>query len=511
MKSIRLPLLALSLFGLSFATAPAPVALDFEALAQQKLKQRGMQDATPDTFTFEDYCNRDFVHLEVGLFDLYMDRAAFAEKTDAKRMFAVGSSLASMQVDWLDWTDPGGAQYGEEAKIAADLAKYLKTASPGSIGIGGPITGEGGDGAPEAIDLWTRLKIKDTRLAGFRKFAQFMQTNGGLGLEREALREPIVLYPDRGEYVELIALAGWARPEARDRMWHPSVYSWTNFYVNQWRFVSMAYGPANPTDSTYRNGMPMEARTPTGLQQQICQLGALGMLDNYFGGRIPPLVAGGLSVNLVVAQFGECNTRVDGDLRERRKDARAVFVPGGLSEGGVLPPNLADSRWREFHGKHHFLKKLAESQKEGAEAVKRSERKDKVRYFELIADDEVKKDVTEAPMLGSNAAGLGGLGQEFFGDRLEFARSYSSGFLYWLREKGGGRKSAESKSKFAGLLKTFAHAEAPDTGGILANEDNGPSFEEIFAGHYDKPLSEPQLKPKESLEGAFLHWLPKGK
>ncbi len=502
------------------AASAAPVlaqgpdgGLDWQALADESLRRRGMSGRTPDTFTFDEYCSRGFVHLEVGLFDLYMEVASFANKDEGERFFKVAASLARLQVDWLDWVDPGDQVAKEQEIIAKDLVKFLENPSLGAIYAKGFSSSTGDDaveGGEQAFDLWTRLSIQAPRLESFRELATYLQTDGGLGLQRERQREPIVLYPDRGAYVRLIALAGWARPEARARMWSPDVFAWTNFYVNEWRFVSMAYGMPNADASSYGQGIPMESRGDTGLEQQICQLAALGLFDNYFGGRIPPIVAGGLSVNLVIDLFGECDTRVDGDLRERRAEAREVFVPGGLSEGGILPPNLADSRWREFHGKHHFLRMLKESQKNGAGAVKGKDRKDKVRYFQLLADDEIQKTVTEAPMLGKNAAGLGALPPEFFGDRLEFARSYSSAFLYWLREKGGARKADESRQKFAQLLRTFANAEVPDAGGIL-EEVPESNFDEIFAGAYDRLLSDPELDPKVSLEGAFLHWLPKGR
>ena len=484
--------------------------LDFEALAQDSLRRRGLADRTPETFDFREYCSRDFVHLEVGLFDLFMEEASFGERKHGERFFQVAASLARLQVDWLDWVDPADQVAKEQEDIAKDLVKFLESVSMAGLAEASASTGEAAMESREAADLWTRLEVKEDRLATFRELAEYLQTDGGLGLQRERTPEPIVLYPDRGSYVELIAVAGWARPEARSRMWSADVFTWTNFYVNEWRFVSMEYGVPNADASSYRQGIPMESRSATGLEQQICQLASLGLFDNYFGGRIPPAVAGGLSVNLVIDLFGECNTRVDGDLRERRKEAREMFVPGGLSEGGVLPPNLADSRWREFHGKHRFLRILKESQKKGASAVKGRDRKDKVRYFELIADDEIERTVTEAPVLGKGAKGLGSLPNQFYGDRLEFARSYSSGFLYWLREKGGGRKAKDSHLKFASLLRTFANSELPDSGGILAAEPES-NFDEVFAGEYDRLLSDPDLDPKVSLEGAFLHWLPKGR
>lgn len=311
----------------------------------------------------------------------------------------------------------------------------------------------------------------------------------------------MILYPSRERYVEVIALAGWARPEARASMWSPNVYTWTNFYVNDWRFLAMAFSPANPTDSTYKQSNAMENRIPTGLEQQICQLAGVGLLDNYFGGRIPPGVAGGLSLNLVVDIFGECNTRVDGDLRERRKEAREMFVPGGQSEGGVLPPDLADSRWRDTHGKDHFIGVLKNAQKEGRDKVNKREAKDKVRYFLLRADDEVTSAVLEGPILGRQGNQLAKIGKEFYGDRLEFARCYSSCFLYWLREKGGGKKPVESQAQFSGLLRALATTDGLQAGGIV-EADPSETFEKIFAEHYGMPLSDPSLDAKSSLEGA---------
>ncbi len=492
--------------------APAQSELNYQELANQALSRHGMVGNSPDTFSFDAYCNKKFVHLEVGLFDLYMERDAFANMADAQRAFQIAGSLAHLQKDFLKWADPLGASRAKETEISEDLVKFLKKPKLKAAveAMAKPITGVGVEGEDRALDLWTVLTIKPERLETFRSLATFMQTDGGLGLERGRKPEKMVLYPSRERYVEVIALAGWARPEARGNMWSEGILTWTNFYVNDWRFMAMAFSPAHPTKDTYKQSDPMEQRIPTGLKQQMTQLASLGLLDNLFGGRIPPGVAGGLSLNLVVDQFNECNTRVDGDLRERRKEAREMFVPGGQSEGGVLPPNLADSRWRDSQGKDHFISILKNSQKVGAADVPRKDRKDKVRYFQLIADDEVEKMVTAAPVLGTQSAGLGKIPSQFYGDRLEFARSYSSCFLYWLREKGGGKKAPESQAKFAALIKDLATTKELDAGGIVA-ADPANIFEDLFKKHYGVPLSSPDLDPKSSLEGAFLHWLPKAR
>ncbi|MCA9001790.1 MAG: hypothetical protein KDB61_07700, partial [Planctomycetes bacterium] len=262
--------------------------------------------------------------------------------------------------------------------------------------------------------------------------------------------------------------------------------------------------------STYMQGSDMEDRAATGLKQQICQLASLGLVDNYFGGKVPPSVAGGLSVNLVVDVFNECNTRVDGDLRERRKEARSMFVPGGQSEGGVLPPNLADSRWRDTHGKDRFIGVLKAAQAAGRDAQPRKDRKDKVRYFELLSDDETERAVTEAPVLGSLGQNRKVVPLTYYGDRLEFARCYSTCFLYWMREKAGGKKPKDSYKVFAEWLKAMGNTVELDAGGIVA-ADPIDTFENIFRDKYGLSLSDADLDPKVSLEGAFLNWLPKAR
>ncbi|MFT5059397.1 MAG: hypothetical protein ACI89E_002180, partial [Planctomycetota bacterium] len=87
---------------------------DYQAQADQALLRHGMMGQTPETFTFDDYCKLGFVHLEIGLFDLYMEQDAFVNAKDAERMFGVAQSLVIMQQRWLDWVDPGGLGYKTE-------------------------------------------------------------------------------------------------------------------------------------------------------------------------------------------------------------------------------------------------------------------------------------------------------------------------------------------------------------------------------------------------------------
>jgi hypothetical protein len=128
----------------------------------------------------------------------------------------------------------------------------------------------------------------------------------------------------------------------------------------------------------------------------------------------------------------------------------------------------------------------------------------------LISDDESERSVTAAPVLGAQGQNRKVVPLNFYGDRLEFARCYSTCFLYWMREKGGGRKPKDSYLKFASWLKAMGTTAELDAGGIVA-ADPIDTFESIFEAQYGQPLSDADLDAKVSLEGAFLHWLPKAR
>ncbi|MEZ5974400.1 MAG: hypothetical protein R3F33_04625 [Planctomycetota bacterium] len=514
MRFVSSLFLACGLLAGAPRASAAPQNLDFASLSQQLLDRHGRGDTKPVDFRFDTFCGRGYAHLEVGLFDMYMERSDFGDKEDTARFFRVAATLAGLQADWLDWTHPSEKAPHPQATVARHLANYLHTAQFGPIveAASRPMTPGGAEDKPDdgPLDLWTILTVESADLDQYRALAEFMQTDGGLQLGRKAAPEHLILVPDRARFVQYIALAGWALDHSRDQFWNMGVLTWTNFYFNDWRILATKFSNPNPSATNYQKGTQMDGKVSNGLEQQFCQLAALGLIDNYFGGNVPPTVAGGLSINLVVQQFDECNTRVDGDLRERRKEAREQFVPGGLSEGGVLPANLADSRWRDKQGKDHFLNALKDSQKNGRDAVSRKDRVDKVRYFQIKNDEETASMVTAAPVLGPQGSALGKLPADYLGDRLEFARSYSSGFLYWLRNYAVGKKPIEAQQRFADLLRTLANTKVADGGGIL-EEAPKPVFEAIFQQHYGLPLSDGELKANSSLEGAFLNWLPKGR
>ncbi|MFT5478699.1 MAG: hypothetical protein ACI8Y8_004067, partial [Planctomycetota bacterium] len=324
-----------------------------------------------------------------------------------------------------------------------------------------------------------------------------MRSGRALGLDRtQGKREAIVLIPERGRFVEAIAFAGWLRPDLRSNFWKDGTHTWTNFYLEEYKVLALAFASPGGSAEDYEASMDMSARTPTGLEQQIVQLATNSMIDNYFGSKIPPTFAGGLAINLVVDMFEECNTRADGDLSERRTEAVEFFVPGGNPSGGSLGTISADSRWRADQGADRFVRVLRSSQKSGADEAKK---KGKVHLFEIQDDAGSERKVLAAPFLGARAVERETLPVSFEGEQMEFLRAYRCAFLYWLQNESMGKEKS-SRAAFAGFLKR------------LAQIDSAAEIEASFAESFDgRALSSVELDKKGDLEGRFLYWLSKKK
>ena len=77
-------------------------------------------------------------------------------------------------------------------------------------------------------------------------------------------------------------------------------------------------------------------------------------------------------------------------------NANERFVPGGNSEGGVLPvvpaapyDTIVESQWRKGHGTDSFAEPLQEGQSAGAKAAKKQKHaraKDKLAHFVLQSE-----------------------------------------------------------------------------------------------------------------------------
>lgn len=459
---------------------PRQQELPHEELARDALERWGRPGASPEVLDLTETFREGSVHVRVGLYEVYLSRQSAEDKDSAEHMARVVRALVAAQEAWLDWLEPI-AEHRDARKDLKKVAAWAKGLRGGSIQV---VAKKGGG------ELLEALSARDSDLEAAERFATFMGTGACLGMEREDRPEPIVLAADRREFLELVSLAGWIYPDLRYVYWQPQVVSWTNTYVDDYKFIALEY--AAPTGGGHWDaGTSMDSHTEDGLAQQVTQLGVNSLVDSYYGDRIPPSLAGALAVNLTIDVFGTCDTRVDGDLRSRRTEAFEVFVPGGRSEGGWLPARAADSRWREHKGADHFLQVLKAAQKNGAQKVPRAE--GELRHFEIENDGKNERMVVSGPFLGSPAEDEETPPAAFVGDYKEFLRAYRSCFVHWLRNESVGREK-KSREAFAGWLTLLAESE---------DEELESSVEEVFA----KPLSHDELEDQEVLEGQFLDWL----
>lgn len=475
-------LTAIALFGTpALAASLAPVQnLPHESLASQLLAEYGYAEATPETFDLHEFVATACLHVPVGIYDLYLPADAAADEDAVEEYQRVALALLDAQELWLDWLEDEVEDERALKQARQDhktLVKWIKGWRARTISAGAE------EGSRSLLDA---LSAKDSLREACERHAEYHARGEALSLGRHAgVREPIVLVQDRVRMVQLCSLGGWIYPTHRNVFWQPGIKTWTHFYIDDVKFLATRLAnPRGPAD--YATGASMDSRTETGLEQQVVQLATNSMLANYYGDAIPPTLAGGLSINLVIDLFGECNTRADGDLRARRASAREVFVPGGLPSGGILPPNMADSRWRSEHGADHFTAALRRAMPSARRGVAK---------FVLEDDRGRRKAEVVAPFLGSAAIEASSpIDGEYHGDHLEFLRAYRSCFLNWLREAGAG-SSKRSSQAYASLLKSLARPGEASIEGVLTTV-------------YGSPLSSAE-PGDEDLEGRFLEWLAK--
>jgi len=488
-----------TLFASGLPVGPVPAGplsinadeLPYDMLAQNFRERYGIENVPREETDFHKVLTDNFMHTQVGIFHLYMSRYeldtknAAEGKSSADSFKGIAAALLQAQEKWLDWLAPAGLDQAQVRKDLKTMAGWVKSWRNSVL------VKESKEGAQELLDA---LKAKQKVHEASSRLAVYMGSLAAFGKQRdEPVYEPIVLVPNRKEFVEYMSFAGWIDPELRPIFWKPEVIVWTEFYLLKTKILALEYAAHGTAEGDYEAGVSMNEVAPSGMQQQIVQLATNAMLDNFFGSSVPPAFAGGLSLNLVVEVFGEARTRVDGDLRERRTQAIEIFVPGGNSAGGVLPTNSAGSRWREDNGSHFFARILKGSQKDGAQMSKKA--RDKISHFRLLDDDKVKNTVIHGPFLGTPAMDFELPAKAFQGDYVEFLRSYRCGFVNWLHIRAL-KKKKDAEAKFAELLIE------------LSKSEDSAAFEKTFDRVYELPLSHEELDGN-SLEGGFLTWLSK--
>lgn len=474
--------LGLVTVGSASTTGRAPDGLPFDELARAF---REDHEIAADA-SVEDLFETSFVHARVGLFVVYSPATATKDHPLALKDSLL--ALCDAQERWLEWMKPS---IGKPRDALKDLGAVRKEIGRWKTGASQGLTKLRDHGGGELLEL---MGAKDSTLEASKRFATFMASGQAVGVERKAKTPArLCLLPTRKDFVEFAAFLGQSDSNLRGVFWQDAVADWTMGFADDVQLIALEYSASQRPSGVYEQGEGMNERSPTGMQEQVVQLGMNALCEQYFGPRAPKAFSQGLAMNLVIDLYQEIVTRVDGDLRANQTMAREVFIPGGASEGGFLPMLSAESRWRELQGSDHFVSVLRAAQIEGAKNAEKTSR-NRVDCFALRSDNGGDIHVACAPLLGSAAADQAKPPEVFQGDWLEFLRAYKSGFMYWLQHHAQRKKADE---RFAELLTTLANPE-------------GAGFEEAFAELYQAPLSGTEAD-QETLEGRFLAWLGKQK
>lgn len=416
-----------------------------------------------------------FEHTRLGAFDVYFPSYALKEygelHDDARR------ALVDVQREWLELlAGEQAAERGDE--LAGELNDWIASRD---------------------------RKAEPTEACGeLRALLSSPEALGFAPVRGQGAR--IVLAPDRRDFQRLVAFFGEADPSLRGLYWHDGVKVWTEFWWNDIQVVALEYPPATGDSDDPGDGIRMDFREPSGLEQHVAQRGAMGLVWHTFGDGLPPAIEMGLAQLLVVEAYGENNVRSGGSVRGSETEAFEAFIPGGNPSGGFLPPISADSPWRADKGKDHFVKVLRASQKAGSKGAPhpgpdgekpKKSKHDKLAWFLLQAGSGSHP--VRAPFLGQVSLGKLQPPAAFGSDYMEFFRAYKTAFLHWLATAGAGGKQ-DSAAAWHALAAAIATAGGEG------------DFEALAAEVYGMPLSAhdgPDKDQEESLEWAFLTWLSK--
>jgi len=466
---------------LPFASADLPYA----ELAERFLADHGLTGSSPDEVVVSAILERDFFSTRIGQFEVCIPRVDLEDKETANDYRDVCAALCASQRSWVGWL---GEHVADQEELLDDLEELEKWVDKWKVA---KLRELGEESPRNALDLF-KASDEVRKLSG--SLAQRIQSGGVLGVSLEAAAPvQLALMPRRKSFVEFLCFAGWILPDYQASFWAPGISSWTEFRLDGLQVIALEYPPhTTPVEGDYENSSSMKDRDVTGLEQQVVQLAMNQLLAYQHGDALPSGVISGLTIEMLIELYGACHTRNDGDMRARETHAREIFIAGGQSEGGRLPQNIAESRWRTDYGKHHYTRILKQVQKSGASSDKRN--RHKYNSFLLVGDNESDRFVVHAPVYGPSAgseqppAGIRG-------DYLEFLRAYNVAFMHWLRvDAAGGKK--DSAQAFARLMAK------------ITADDTEATFAEALEEVYGSPLTHPEVDT-DCLEGRFIKWLSK--
>jgi len=470
--------------GLAGGQDAAPQGVPFEAAARAFMARSGLSEH--GALDVEALLDERFVLARLGACDLHFPVTGLERNAAAFKDCAI--ALLASHEKFCDWTKPAGMDQKDLRADLKTLTDWVKSWRVPALAKTQDVGGK---------NVLALLGASENVAAASERLASRFRTGEVLGLAREtpiAIRT--VLEPTRKEFVEFACFLGLASPDERANYWVEGLAVWATFWIGEIQVIALEAPAAGRATGDYEAGESMNERDPTVMQQQVVQFSLQRLFRQLFGEALPEILVEGFSMNLVIDQFGEIGTRLDGDLRGRSTQDRAMFIPGVASDG-FLPKDSAETRWREGRGRDRFVHVLRQSQKDG-EGLDKSH-KNHVAGFGVRSDSGGDHAGVRAPFLASpaeDAPAPAGPAAAFQGDYAELKRAYKCAFVCWLQSKAAGSEKT-SREKFAQLLAKLA--------------DPAQEFEAVFPAVYEGvPLSDADAG-QDSLEGRFLLWLSRQK
>lgn len=487
----RIPTLLLALPALAGPGAAQDSTYPFEERARAVLEQAG-HEPTPAPATWDALLESEaFLAADLGIFQLRYPVAALGEKKGGDRFRdTILLPLLDLQVVWLEWT--AGERAGAE-EVLADARALRKWASK--------LKGKKLAALESGAGLLAQLEAGEDLVAGVGRIRAFTARDAA-AVESVGQRDLFVYAPTRGEFVDLVSVAGFCHTADRGHLWIDSAAGYTALWRGSTQIIALE-NAAFPLDFQNPEGYPMNEGDETGQVQYMVERGAASLLRSHFYRSSEAFFESGVLANLVLEVVGR-NTLKEGNWSEawsrsgNRTQAYERFIPGGNSEGGYLPkrpagpgvinrPEVVD--WMTTGGEDHFVGVLAVSQAAGA---KKAKGEDDTAHFKLRAGTSDKRGaVVSAPFFGPGAQGKTLPPNEYIDDYERMYRCYRVAFVHWLRTEGAGKESA---ARFGALVLGQP--------GLTGGRTLAQLVEEV----YGVPLGyEPGAE--ENLENRFLAWL----
>lgn len=473
-------LFCLVLCVLGFAPRAAALQVDFAKLAEQFLERNKIQGLAEGEAGVAQVIESAYTPAVIGALELRFPREFTGDKSAVEAFKSCITATLQVHRLWLDWLASTGPAADAARKDIDDALKFVKGAKINPA-------------AAKSDDFLTSLSGYAAVQPVFQRLRDGFFSGSSLGITPRGTKQQVILVaPTRLSFLELAGVLGRLVESGRSMYWNESLLNWTEFGWNQVQVMATMYPPLQPEPGKIELGTAMDDRDPTGLLENAAQRAAVTLCWHCFGNALDPAFEFAIAHTVVIDIYGQNNTRAGGSGRTNDVAGMEVFVPGGNSAGGALPPGNADSPWREGGGKDYFVRKLRDGLKAGSKNGAKS-KEDKGAYFQLQSDDTTKKTFVRAPFLGTPAQGKELPPQNFLSDYLEFFRAYKAGFVHFVREAALPKKG-ESTAKFALLLRNVSEA-----GGAA-------SFEELVLEVYSVPYSSTDLS-KDCLEQRFLAFL----